>query len=80
MGMGELRDEKLDVAASPPCCPVGALSHLPIIFAIVIQNGVWSRFLDLVISALTRIAIFAGFVLYPGTNRNYRKLLRPPFD
>jgi hypothetical protein len=40
--MGELHGEKLDVAASPPCCRLGALSQLPIIFAIVIQNEVWS--------------------------------------
>jgi hypothetical protein len=27
MGMGELHDEKLDFAPSPPCCPVDAVSY-----------------------------------------------------
>ena len=44
MGVGELRDEKLDVAASPPSCPVGALSYLPYHFEIVIQKGLESLF------------------------------------
>jgi len=27
MGMGELHDQKLDFAPSPPCCPVDAVSY-----------------------------------------------------